>query len=112
MESPYRPPSSPEAPVPGRPGKRRFWKWMIWGSIVMTVVPPLNAIAGVVAGMTGAFQELAEAGSADPEKLAGRISVALLSTLYGCLFAVPGLVLLILSILRFRANAPRPANPR
>ena len=106
MDSPYQPPSSPEAPDPGRAGKRRFWKKMIWVSVIGMILPPLVGIVGTVIGMIRAFNQLSEQGSADPEALAGSISMSLLSTLYGLLFWIPGLIVLILSILRFRAYAP------
>lgn len=106
MESPYLPPSSPETPDPDLAGKRRFWKRMIWVSVIGTLLPPLIGITGTVIGMLRAFNELSEKGTADPEELAGSISVSLMSTLYGFLFWIPAIIVLILSIIRFRACAP------
>ena len=112
MESPYLLPSSPEAPDPDRAKKRRFWKRMIWGTVIgMLLIPALGA-AGTVIGMIGAFNELAEEGSADPEALAGSISTSLLSTFYGLLFCIPGLILLIVSIIRFRASGSQSPDQR
>ena len=105
MDSPYQPPSAPESPDPGRAGKRRFWKKMIWVSVIGMILPPLVGITGTVIGMIRAFNELSEKGSADPEALAGSISVSLLSTLYGLLFWIPGIIVLTFSIIRFRAHA-------
>jgi biopolymer transport protein ExbB len=46
-------------------------------------------LLGTVIGMVGAFGTLSEVGSADPSKLAGDISVALLTTLWGLITAIP-----------------------
>ena len=112
MESPYLPPSSPEAPDPDRAKKRRFWKRMIWGTGIGLLLLPALGLAGTVIGMIRAFDELSEKGSADPEALAGSISTSLLSTFYGLLFCLPGLILLIVSIIRFRASGPQSPDER
>lgn len=106
MESPYLPPatSAPEDRDLAR--KRRFWKRMIWVSVFGLLLFPAIGAAGTVMGMIRAFTQLAETGTADPEKLAGSISSSLLATLYGLLFCIPGVVVMILSIVRFRACAP------
>lgn len=106
MDSPYLPPSSSGAADPALPGKRRFWKKMIWVSVIGMILPPLIGISGTVIGMVRAFNQLSDTGTADPEELAGSISVSLLSTLYGLLFWIPGVIVLVLSIRRFRACAP------
>jgi biopolymer transport protein ExbB/TolQ len=79
---------------------------MIRVSAIGMLLPPLVGIAGTVLGMIRAFRELAEEGSADPEALAGMISASLLSTLYGLLLWIPGIVLLVFSIRRYRACRP------
>ena len=107
MESPYRTPSAPEAPDPGLADKRRFWKRMIWISALAMLLPPAVGITGTVIGMIRAFGELADIGTADPEALAGSISVSVLTTIYGLLFWIPGILVLALSVVRFRACAPR-----
>lgn len=107
MDSPYRPPSAPEALDPGLAEKRRFWKKMIWVAVAGMILPPLVGITGTVIGMIRAFGELSAQGTADPEELAGSVSVSLLSTLYGLLFWIPGMIVLIIAIRRFRACAPR-----
>ncbi len=111
MASPYQPPASTEAPDPGLPEKRRFWKRMIWVSLMAMILPPLVGVSGTVIGMVRAFNELSAKGTADPEELAGSISVSLLSTLYGLLFWIPGIVVLVISIRRFRACAPPRSSP-
>ena len=54
---------------------------------------PMLGLFGTVLGMVGAFGTLASGdGSADPSALAGDISVALLTTLWGLVTAIPSLV--------------------
>lgn len=53
---------------------------------------PMMGLFGTVLGMVGAFGTLASGdGSADPASLAGDISVALLTTLWGLVTAIPSL---------------------
>ncbi|NWK57106.1 MotA/TolQ/ExbB proton channel family protein [Verrucomicrobiaceae bacterium N1E253] len=53
---------------------------------------PMLGLFGTVLGMVGAFGTLASGdGSADPSALAGDISVALLTTLWGLVTAIPSL---------------------
>jgi ABC-type Fe3+ transport system permease subunit len=112
MESPYLPPASPETPDPDRARKRRFWKRMIWAAAIGLLLPPVIGVAGTVIGMLRAFSELAATGGADPEQLAKPIATSLLATLFGLLFCVPSGIVLILSIIRFRACAPLAAKER
>lgn len=112
MDSPYLPPSSPDAPDPERAKKRRFWKRMIWGTGIGLLLIPAVGVAGTMIGMIRAFDELSETGSADPAALAGSISTSLLSTFYGLLFCIPGLILLIVSIIRYRASGPHSPDQR
>jgi biopolymer transport protein ExbB len=60
-------------------------------SLVAQVAPMLGLL-GTVLGMVGAFGSLATQGSADPSVLAADISVALLTTLWGLITAVPCLI--------------------
>jgi biopolymer transport protein ExbB len=60
-------------------------------SLVAQVAPMLGLL-GTVLGMVGAFGSLATQGSADPSVLAEDISVALLTTLWGLITAVPCLI--------------------
>jgi biopolymer transport protein ExbB/TolQ len=103
MDSPYLPPSSPGTPDPDRAKKRRFWKRMIWGTSIGLLLLPALGVAGTVIGMIRAFTEVAKEGSADPEALAGPIASSFLLTFIGLLLCIPGLVLLTVSIIRFRA---------
>lgn len=74
---------------------------MIWVSIVGVIVPPVLAVAGTVFGMIRAFGTLSRTGSADPSELAGNISVALLSTFYSLIIAIPALAFLVFAIVRY-----------
>ncbi len=61
---------------------------------------PMVGLLGTVWGMIGAFSELGGGGVADPSKLAGNISTALLTTLLGLMIAIPAIA--AFSILRNR----------
>lgn len=67
---------------------RKSMTWINYISLCAQASPMLGLL-GTVIGMVGAFGTLAETGSADPAQLAGDISVALLTTLWGLLNAIP-----------------------
>jgi hypothetical protein len=100
MESPYLPSSSPEAPDPGLAGKQRFWKRMFWVGFLAFLLPSLSEMSGPIVRMGDEYQQL-EAGSAEPGRLLN--GIVMLSALYSFLFCLPGLIVLILSIIRLRA---------
>ncbi|MBK1884028.1 MotA/TolQ/ExbB proton channel family protein [Luteolibacter pohnpeiensis] len=81
--------------------RRRFWLRAIWISIAGVIIPPMLGLAGTVIGMLGAFGELSETGEADPEALAGDISVSLLTTAWGLVVSVIALLILIGVLIRF-----------
>jgi heme/copper-type cytochrome/quinol oxidase subunit 2 len=60
------------------------------------------AFSSVVRGMYGATRELQKTGSADPEALAGDLSVALLSMFWSVVVSVPVFVLLVVSVIFYR----------
>ena len=64
-------------------------KQMIWINLISLVAQsaPMMGLFGTVFGMIAAFATLKEAG-ADPSKLAGDISVALLTTMWGLVIAI------------------------
>lgn len=66
-------------------------KSMIWINYISLCAQasPMLGLLGTVIGMVGCFGTLAESGSADPSQLAGDISVALLTTLWGLVNAIP-----------------------
>src|SRR5690606_17397375 len=55
-------------------------------------VSPMLGLLGTILGMVGAFGTLAVTGSADPSLLAKDISLALLTTLWGLINAIPCLI--------------------
>ena len=87
--------------VDGLRRRRKFWLRAIWISITGVVVPPLFGLVGTVVGMVGAFGELSDTGEADPEALAGDISFALLTTMWGIVISVIAFLILIGVLIRF-----------
>lgn len=73
---------------------------MIWAA-VFVIVPPLLGLVGTVVGMVRAFGHLSETGQADPAELAGDISIALLTTAWGLVIAVPAFVFLLIAVVRY-----------
>lgn len=67
---------------------RKSMQWINYISLVAQASPMLGLL-GTVIGMVSAFGTLKTAGAADPAQLAGDISVALLTTLWGLLNAIP-----------------------
>jgi len=63
-------------------------KGMIWLATVITLAPMLG-FAGTVSGMIGAFDAIAAANDISPAIVAGGMSEALLTTLFGLIVAVP-----------------------
>jgi biopolymer transport protein ExbB len=87
--------------------KRRFWKRAIWISIVGIVVPPMFGLLGTVVGMMQAFSELSTTGQADPEAIAGDVSVALVTTMWGLTISLCALFFLIIAVIRI-IQLPKP----
>lgn len=71
---------------------RPYQKWVGNFSVLAQICPMLG-LFGTVVGMVGAFGILASTGGAEPAKLAGDISVALLTTWGGLIIAIPCLAL-------------------
>jgi biopolymer transport protein ExbB len=59
----------------------------------IATISPLLGLLGTVVGMITAFTGLTETSGANPDLLAAGISQALITTAFGLLIAVPGLVL-------------------
>ena len=59
----------------------------------IATISPLLGLLGTVVGMIAAFTGLTESSGANPDLLAAGISQALITTAFGLLIAVPGLVL-------------------
>ena len=70
---------------------RKGMTWINYISLVAQAAPMLGLL-GTVIGMVQAFSILAESGAADPAQLAGSISVALLTTMWGLITAIPSLL--------------------
>ncbi len=70
---------------------RKMMTWINYVSVVGQTAPMLGLL-GTVLGMVSAFATLKSSGGADPSQLAGDISVALLTTLWGLITAIPCIV--------------------
>ena len=60
---------------------------------IIATISPLLGLLGTVVGMITAFTGLTETSGANPDLLAAGISQALITTAFGLMIAVPGLVL-------------------
>ena len=56
---------------------------------LFAVISPLLGLLGTVSGMIETFKIITEVGTGDPGMLAGGISVALLTTQFGLMVAIP-----------------------
>jgi len=81
---------------------RKSMQWINYVSLIAQASPMLG-LTGTVIGMVNAFSTLRTAGAADPSQLAGDISVALLTTLWGLINAIPCIICYF--ILKNRYNA-------
>jgi len=70
---------------------RRSMTWVNYISVIAQASPMLG-LTGTVIGMVSAFSTLSITGSADPSLLAKDISVALLTTLWGLINAIPCII--------------------
>jgi biopolymer transport protein ExbB len=70
---------------------RKNMQWINYISVIAQASPMLGLL-GTVMGMVSAFATLRTAGAADPSQLAGDISVALLTTLWGLINAIPCII--------------------
>lgn len=86
----------------------RSKKWFGWAAFVcgvIVILPPMIGIVGTIVGMVGAFSTLQKTGGADPSELAGDISVALLTTVWGLLasaFALIPFIVFLVLFLKYR----------
>lgn len=74
---------------------RKTLQWVNYISLVAQASPMLGLL-GTVMGMVSAFSTLESSGGADPQALAGDISVALLTTLWGLINAIPAIIAYVL----------------
>lgn len=70
---------------------RKSMTWVNYISVIAQASPMLG-LTGTVIGMVSAFSTLSITGSADPATLASDISVALLTTLWGLINAIPCII--------------------
>lgn len=70
---------------------RKIMTWINYISVIAQASPMLGLL-GTVIGMVSAFGTLKTSGAADPGQLAGDISVALLTTLWGLINAIPCII--------------------
>lgn len=70
---------------------RKIMTWINYISVTAQASPMLGLL-GTVIGMVSAFATLKQSGGADPAQLAGDISVALLTTLWGLINAIPCII--------------------
>ena len=81
--------------------KIRFWMRATFGSIGLIVIPPLVGLSGTVIGMVNAFHTLGSSGGSDPDRLAGSISISLITTAIGLVLSAIGLIFFVISLIRF-----------
>ena len=60
---------------------------------LMATIAPLLGLLGTVSGMIQTFRIITEVGNSDPAMLAGGISVALYTTYFGLIVAIPVMVI-------------------
>ena len=90
-ESVYSPPKL------NLPQNDRTQPVVLFGAIVglLLLTGPIQGFIGTVVGILNAFAVLERTGEADPGELASHISVALLTTLWGWLFSLLGMGLVL-----------------
>ncbi len=79
---------------------RKIMTWINFLSVLAQASPMLGLL-GTVIGMVGAFGTLKISGASDPGLLAGDISVALLTTLWGLINAIPCIIVFYILKNRF-----------
>ena len=89
--------------------KRSFWKRTLSISLTIGVILALMAVSGTVINMIRAFATLEKNGSADPSKLAGDISEALLITMWSL---PPACVAFLITMVSFIRLLSLPKTPK
>jgi biopolymer transport protein ExbB/TolQ len=102
MESPYTPPVLAEFDIPKITRSERFFRVATWVCGAGVVLGPIIGFIGTVKGMVGAFGELEKTDGADPSVLAGDISMALLTTLWGLVHSVILLIPFVVFLVLYR----------
>ena len=73
------------------------------------IIPPMIGLLGTAVGMVQAFGILSESGEADPDALAGSISVPLVTTMWGLAVSAAAFFVLIGVLIRF-STLPKPPS--
>lgn len=104
MSDPYASPAAAGEVVvsDGARQRRGFWKKMIWWSISFMVLSGGAGVVVTVVRMRRAFVALKESDQHGPEDLARGISDALDAGIGGAVASSVALVLLVVSIVKFR----------
>ena len=109
-ESPYSPPTEIEGPSPAElERKKRFWLRTVMGSIALIVIPPMFGLIMTISNMTKALADAEEGGNL--RTISNDTSNALLATAYGLVFSTIGILLLIISLIRFFSYRSRFGKP-
>ena len=99
----------PENPTPAPPKRRLITAGIVIGSLL--TLSPLFGMLGTIIGMKESFAALGQAGAnASSDQLSQGIGHALVSTAVGFLLFLPGIALLITSLI-FRRRAGKAAAP-
>lgn len=69
---------------------------------VIAAVAPMIGLLGTVSGMIGAFQQISQSGMGQPDKFAGNIGEALITTATGLVIGIPSMVCFF--VMRNRLN--------
>lgn len=80
---------------------KKIFGWLALVCGVGFFVVPVVGIAGTVMRLIDAFSELQKSGGADPEALAGDVSMALLAIFWGVVFSSPLLIASIVFLVLF-----------
>ena len=97
--------SLPETPAPPRRGL--ITAGLVIGTLL--TLSPVFGLLGTVVGMMNAFQALGTHGAGDTGQLSVGIGEVLGSTIVGLILFIPGVVILMLSIIHHR-RAKRPTD--
>ena len=82
-------------------GKIRFWSRGIWISALLIFLPPMLGLAAALIGMKQALADMGNSGIGDPPALSGHISMVLLTTLGSLVVSIAGIILCVVSTVRF-----------
>ncbi len=80
-------------------------KWLALLGALFVLALPIGMILTIFS-MTEIFQTITLTDSGDPKVMAGGISQALVSTVLGVVIALPGVILLAISVLIFKHRRP------